>query len=413
MKKQRNVLGLILLVVALTGIGALAKATPARAATTNLIPNPSVETVNTANTTLPQSWLKGGWGTNKATYSYLTTGYDGGRSVQVQLSSYTNGDAKWYFTPVAVQPGASYAFSDYYKSTVGTQVVAQFKNGTTYTYQSLGNVAASSTWRQFSSNFVVPAGVSQMTIFHLIKSVGTLTTDKFSLTPITSSNFNRPLLSITFDDGYAGVYTYASPLLQQYGFLTTQYIIINGVGKSAYMSLDQIKALQAKGHEIGSHTVSHPRLADISSAQLQTELLQSKTQLEAWLGIPVTNLAYPYGSYNTSVKTETAKYYGSGRSTEVGYNSKSNFDPYNIRVQKIANTTTTAQVAQWIAQAKATNTWLVLTYHSVSPNTTNPPSGVQYNITPSQLESQLAAIRSSGIAVKTMQQALAEIKPQL
>lgn len=413
MKKQHNLLGILVLGLLIFIAGIAVKAPAAHAATANLIPNPSVETPNTTNNTLPQSWLKGGWGTNKATFSYLTTGYDGSRSLQIQLTSYTSGDAKWYFAPIAVQPGTTYSFSNYYKSTVSTQVVAQFKSGTTYTYQALGNAPASTSWRQFSSNFVVPANVSQVTIFHLIKSVGTLTTDKFSLTPLTSSNFNRPLLSITFDDGYSGVYTYASPLLQQYGFLTTQYIIINGIGKNAYMSLAQIKALQAQGHEIGSHTVSHPRLADISSTQLQTELSQSKTQLETWLGVPVTNLAYPYGSYNAAVKTATAKYYSSGRSVEVGYNSKSNFDPYNIRVQKIANTTTTAQIAQWIAQAKATNTWLVLTYHSVSPNTTNPPSGIQYNITPSQLENQLAAIKASGITVMTMQQALGEIKPQL
>lgn len=389
-------------------------ATPvAHAESTNLIANPSVETPNSSNTALPQSWLKGGWGTNQATYSYPTSGYNGTRSVQVQLSSYTNGDAKWYFTPVAVQSGVTYSFSDYYKSTVGTQVVAQFYNGSTYSYQSLGNVSASSTWKQFTTSFVVPTGITRATIFHLIKSVGTLTTDNFSLTRAQSTTFNRPLVSITFDDGYAGVYTYAAPLMQRYGFASTQYIIVNGVGARAYMTLDQIKALKAQGHEIGSHTVTHPRLAQVTSTQLQTELSQSKSQLESWFGAPVANLAYPYGSYNTAVKTAAANYYTSARSVEIGYNSKSSLDLYNIRIQKVINTTTTAEIANWVAQAKATNTWLVLTYHSVDPNTTNPASGVQYNITPTQLDSQLAAIKSSGVTVKTMQQALSEITPQL
>ena len=157
---------------------------------------------------------------------------------------------------------------------------------------------------------------------------------------------------------------------------------------------------------------SHPRLAQISSAQLQTELADSKAQLESWFGVPVTNLAYPYGSYNTAVKTATAQYYASGRSVEVGFNSKATLDRYNIRIQKVINTTTTAQIAQWVTQAQATNTWLVLTYHSIDPNTVNPPSGAQYNNSPAQLDSHLAAIKASGVTVKTMQQALAEVTSQ-
>lgn len=412
-KISRIFCSVLVLTIYLCGLITPLTTTVAHAESTNLIANPSVETPSSTNAALPQSWLKGGWGTNKANYSYPTSGYNGTRSVQVQLSSYTSGDAKWYFAPVAVQPGASYTFSDYYKSTVGTQVVAQFYNGTSYSYQSLGNVSSSSTWKQFSTSFVVPTGITQVTVFHLIKSVGTLTTDNFSLTKVQPSGFSRPLLSITFDDGYAGVYTYAAPLMQKYGFVSTQYIIINGVGARYYMTLDQIKALRTQGHEIGSHTVTHPRLAQVTSTQLQTELSQSKSQLESWFGVPVTNLAYPYGSYNTAVKTAAANYYASARSVEIGYNSKSSLDRYNIRIQKVINTTTTAEITNWVAQAKATNTWLVLTYHSVDPNTTNPASGVQYNVTPTQLDSQLAAIKTSGITVRTMQQALAEITPQL
>jgi hypothetical protein len=74
----------------------------------------------------------------------------------------------------------------------------------------------------------------------------------------------------------------------------------------------------------------------------------------------------------------------------------------------VGYTTTTAQIADWIAQAQATKTWLVLVYHAVSPTDTG-----DYNVTPANLDSQLAAIKSSGIPVLTMQQALAELKPQL
>src|ERR1700682_6080469 len=90
-------------------------------AATNLIANPSVET---ASGSLPQGWGQGKWGTNTTTFSYLTTGEDGSRSVNVQISKYTSGDAKWYFTPVPVVAGSKYTFSDYYQSNISSTITA-------------------------------------------------------------------------------------------------------------------------------------------------------------------------------------------------------------------------------------------------------------------------------------------------
>ena len=126
-------------------------------------------------------------------------------------------------------------------------------------------------------------------------------------------------------------------------------------------------------------------------------------------GAPVTDMAFPNGLYNKAIVTDTEKYYTGARGVEDGLNSKDNFNPYDIKVQNIYNTTTTAQVADWVAQAQATKTWLVLVYHSVDPTGAG---GSIYNVTPTQLDSQLAAVKSSGITVETMQAALAEVSKQ-
>ena len=65
------------------------------------------------------------------------------------------------------------------------------------------------------------------------------------------------------------------------------------------------------------------------------------------------------------------------------------------RTGRGATTTTTAQVADWVAQAQATNTWLIIVYHSVSATPTD-----ANNVTPTQLDSQLAAIKASGVKVE-------------
>lgn len=48
--------------------------------------------------------------------------------------------------------------------------------------------------------------------------------------------------------------------------------------------------------EIGAHSVNHPRLSLLSEPAQQFEIGESKRQLEAVIGRPVTSFAYPYGT---------------------------------------------------------------------------------------------------------------------
>ncbi len=101
--------------------------------------------------------------------------------------------------------------------------------------------------------------------------------------------------------------------------------------------------------------------------------------------------------------------YQSHRSTDVGYNSKASLDIRNIKVQNITNTTTPADVQSWVSQALANKTWLVIVYHEVTATAADPT----YAVTPANLDAELNIIKQSGVTVKTLDQALAEITPQL
>jgi peptidoglycan/xylan/chitin deacetylase (PgdA/CDA1 family) len=61
--------------------------------------------------------------------------------------------------------------------------------------------------------------------------------------------------------------------------------------------------------EIGSHTVSHARLWDLSDHELKREIRESKTNIEDRLGRPCRYLAYPYGRADDRV-TRAARHAG-------------------------------------------------------------------------------------------------------
>jgi peptidoglycan/xylan/chitin deacetylase (PgdA/CDA1 family) len=54
--------------------------------------------------------------------------------------------------------------------------------------------------------------------------------------------------------------------------------------------------------EIGAHTVTHPRLADLPSAEARAEIEDSLRTLRRLTGAPVTGFSYPQGSTSAAVR---------------------------------------------------------------------------------------------------------------
>jgi peptidoglycan/xylan/chitin deacetylase (PgdA/CDA1 family) len=376
---------------------------------TNGIANSTMEQVSYTNPNAPMAWTSAGWGTNTRTFSYPTTAHTGSHSARVDVTKYTDGDAKWMFDAQPVTAGLAYNFSDYYESNVDTHVVAQINlsNGTIQYLQLPAAPASATTWANYSTKFFAPVGATSVTVFHLISSVGFLQTDDYSLLSSPTVPFSRGLVSLTFDDGWDSIYTNGLPILQAHNMVSTQFIATGLVGTPGYMTVPQIAAFQTAGHEIGSHTVSHPDLTTLTTVDLISELSGSKAFLETNGFGPITDFASPYGAYNPTVISAIKTYYASHRSVDMGFNSKDNFDAYNLKVQDIGIDTTTTQVAAWATQAAADRTWLILVYHQVDT------SGDAYSVTPTNLNAQLTAVAASGLPAVTIRQGLAEVTPQL
>lgn len=108
----------------------------------------------------------------------------------------------------------------------------------------------------------------------------------------------NPIL-ITFDDGYLDNYVNAYPLLKKYGFTATFFVITDFIGKDPrFMTWDQVRAMQADGFTIGSHTVHHLPLTDLTDEQMTGELENSRDKILAETGRQPRYFAYPTGAYN-------------------------------------------------------------------------------------------------------------------
>lgn len=371
--------------------------------TSNLIQNPSFEIVGTNG--LPTGWSKGGWGTNNRTFPYPVTGVGGSKAAQVSISSYTNGDAKWYTPPIPASRGV-YTYSDTYKSNVTTYLAAEYRHtDNTSTYMDIATVPPASTFTSLEASLYVPTDVTSVRIFHMLKSTGTLTIDDTSLVSngAPMGVFQTGGVTLTFDDGWLSQYQNAVPKLKQAGLKATFFIISHQLaddGFPAFMSQDQVKELYNSGFEIGGHTRTHRPLTSLSSTEQQDEISGGRQDLIAMGITPVNAFAYPFGDYddNTIAITQNAGF-TSARSTLDGFTDPVT-DHYQLPRQSIENTTTLSQVQSWVNNAMTNKTWLILVIHQVDTNSD------RYTVSPTLFNQIIDYLKTNNIPVITINQGM-------
>ena len=113
-------------------------------------------------------------------------------------------------------------------------------------------------------------------------------------------------VGLTFDDGYVDFVTAVLPTLARYGFTATVFVVAGSLGgynawdepgpRKGLMTAADVRIVADAGMEIGSHSVHHVRLPEVSDAQLRHEVSDSREHLAEVIGRPVTGFCYPYGA---------------------------------------------------------------------------------------------------------------------
>ena len=137
----------------------------------------------------------------------------------------------------------------------------------------------------------------------------------------------------TFDDAYDDFYTEAFPVLENHNFKATVFVVADRIGQTnlwdqakgfrprSLLSLAQMRDLQRRGVQFGSHTLTHPLLTTLSDKDLDCEVRDSKRKLEDILGSEVSCIAYPWGGVDGRVRAAAARAgYKIGMTTQDGLN---------------------------------------------------------------------------------------------
>lgn len=131
---------------------------------------------------------------------------------------------------------------------------------------------------------------------------------------ILTGNIDRPYIAISFDDGLKDCLS-AGELMNEFGISACFFTCASMVGETdsrrinefcaqklympptEFLSWDDLGTLLKAGHEIGSHTMTHPNLAKLSRQELQAEIAGSFEVLTKELG-HLKHFAWPYGRFS-------------------------------------------------------------------------------------------------------------------
>lgn len=176
--------------------------------------------------------------------------------------------------------------------------------------------------------------------------------DPVTVTELVTETGRTGRVALAFDDGLIDNYTNVLPLLLEFGFRATFFVVPGydrvtrfvhpGSGRwsdeprAGYsvpfhsMQAAHRRELVACGMEVGSHSQTHRALTRIPPGDLVADISGSKKFLEDELGVGVNSFCYPKGRFNRVVMREVrAAGYRSACTTLPGY-FRRGWNPYRL-----------------------------------------------------------------------------------
>jgi len=211
---------------------------------------------------------------------------------------------------------------------------------------------------------------------------------------LTAGKSLRAVAALTFDDAYAGVFDQAAPVLRQVGVPATVFVV-GTAGRRAGFWWDQkpvvessdpalrrqwlntlrgdetaivrgdareelpashrpadwsvIRSASQSGMTVGAHSVTHRSLPTLSDAELEFEVVTSRSIVEHAIGTRPDFFAYPYGLWDYRVRSRVRLAgYRAGLTLNAGLN-RPFADPCSLRRVNVPAGISGAAFEAWAA----------------------------------------------------------------
>ena len=140
-------------------------------------------------------------------------------------------------------------------------------------------------------------------------------------------------VALTFDDGFESFFEHAFPVLQEYRYPATVFVVAEycgrlnqwpsqpaaGIPHLPLMNWSQLREIVRGGISLGAHTLTHPRMTVLAGQQAEREIAGSRACIEDRTGVAVEAFAYPYGDSNPAIRALAARHFGIACGTTLAY----------------------------------------------------------------------------------------------
>ncbi len=171
------------------------------------------------------------------------------------------------------------------------------------------------------------------------------------------ANFCQAAVSHTFDDGTGNQFSKAMPLFDAKGYKMTFATVTSG---SMMPGWDKLKSAFAKGHEVASHSVSHPQTADENELKNSQATIRSSVPGEKCVSMVFPNCNPPSAGDNV-----TKKYYIVARVCGGGPEGKTPGNMFRTACQIVGQGGASTDLDGYAKSALNKSGWAVFLHHGV------------------------------------------------
>lgn len=175
------------------------------------------------------------------------------------------------------------------------------------------------------------------------RQLETLVERGIRVVPLAEVQGTPGAVALTFDDGYKGFLDCALPLLEQYRWPATVFVVSGHVGGRSdwpcapyppmaaleLMSWSELRQLVQAGIVLGAHGVHQANLAALPEEQAVREMEDCRREIEDHTGQAVEALAYPFGASTPAVRRTASRHFRLACGTALRYVSAAD-DPLDL-----------------------------------------------------------------------------------